>query len=394
MLIYRIKKYILEKEKYIMIIKILGIIIISIISIFMIIIWMALFIWPIKKMFKSIKEHQPKYERNNNMDEFDKFYEEICEEYKEYNDEINNYNKKINKQHGRALSIAKIVIQMVICLTLIILFGNIVPSSSEFLVALFSVAFLMTLAVTFIRIFLQIGKQVEEYQNPIKSEYKKRIVKKLIKKYSENLEYYPKEGLTREECDEASFNTNGIINGFSSEDLIIGKISNNCQIKMSEVKETKPSSDDSGVGYVFYGLFAKITLPYDLDMSFIMQRKYIYIRKDDEENHKLQTDSTEFEKYYDVCTGDKILTLSFFTSDTMQKMLDFINMTNVIPEISLHKNNLYMRFSTGDVFEPKVEKVVLMNPLDKENIRKTYNMVNIIFELIEKISNDILEFEK
>lgn len=353
---------------------ILGLILI----LFIFIIFMALFIWIFRKMIKIAVKYQPKYERNNNTDEFNKFYEEICNEYKEYGDEINNYNKKINKQHKKAPSI----VQMVICFILILLSGFISPFLC---IALIIVSFIILVKIT---------QPIGENQNLIKSEYKERIIKKLIKKYSENLEYYPEKGLTREEYEEASFNDYGqTISGFSSEDLIMGRISNNCQMKMSEVRVIAPSTEDSGVNYVFYGLFAKIELLYDLDMSFVIEGDR-NIRKSDIGNYKLQMDSTEFEKYYDVHTNDKISTLRIFTSDTMQRLVDFINMTNVLPEISLHKNNLYIRFSTGDVFEPKVENFAEMNVLDKENIRKTYNMVNIIFELIEKISNDILEFEK
>ena len=223
-----------------------------------------------------------------------------------------------------------------------------------------------------------------------KSQYKEKIIKKFVKEYSENLEYYPKKGILPIEYNAAGFEK--YYNCYHSEDLIEGKILDDCKIKMAEVHIQQESKSIDSEGHttttyinLFRGLFAKIDLNNFSNLNFKIVKNELFKGK-----KRLEMDSGEFEKIYDVITDDKIGTLRIITSDVMQELIEFKDRSKVVPEIALINNVLYIRFAVGNVFEPNMFK----DDMDFDNLKKNYDMINFIFKLTEDISRHILEFEE
>ena len=141
---------------------------------------------------------------------------------------------------------------------------------------------------------------------------------------------------------------------------------------------------------VFHGLFAYIDLEKINYFSFKITKDKFLGDKIFRTVDKLDMDSSEFEKIYDVNTDDKISTVRILTSDVMQKLIDFKKENKVTPEISFKNGKLFIRFAVGDVFEPNKFK----DDMDFNKLKRTYNMINFVFNFVEDFSKNLLEFEQ
>lgn len=224
--------------------------------------------------------------------------------------------------------------------------------------------------------------------------FKDKVIRQFVKAYSDKLEYYPNEGIPFRIYNKAGFD--GHYDRFRSEDLIKGTILDNCEIAMSEVwtereEETVDQDGHHRREYVtiFRGLFACIDLKSFLTFSFRITRN-VFLSNMFKGKQKLEMDSGEFEKIFDVKTDDKINTLRILTSDIMQMLIDFKNENKITPEIVFQDNKLYIRFAVGNVFEPNKIK----GDMDFDKLKENYDMINFIFKLTEEFSKNIVEFEE
>ena len=252
----------------------------------------------------------------------------------------------------------------------------------------FIFAILDAVAIVFVLIIH--AKEFSKY----KIQYKEKVIKEFIHGYSNELEYYPRQGISPREYSEAGFD--GYYDRYYSEDLIKGNILENCKIHMAEVhterEETTTDSEGHTTTYyvtLFHGLFAKIDLNCFSSVYFTVEKNKIF-KGIFGKKMRLEMDSNEFEKIFDVKTTDKISTLRILTSDIMQLLIDFKQKNKTIPEIALKDNTLYIRYGVGNVFEPNSFR----DDMDFEKLKKTYNMINFTLDLAQEFTKNILEFEK
>lgn len=251
-------------------------------------------------------------------------------------------------------------------------------------------AFYIAFGILFVLV-LAMYKNLKEYTKV----YKQKVIKEFIKGYSNDLEYYPERGISSIEYREAGFERN--YDRYTSDDYIEGKILDSCPIKIAEVhtereEQSTDSDGNTSTSYVtiFHGIYSEVILPekfLKFRIEIIRNNVLGNIFKGKE---KLEMDSSEFEKLYDVKTDDKIQGMRILTSDIMQMLIDFKIDNKVLPEIILEKNKLYIRYSTGAVFEPNV----LKNDMDLEKLKKYYNIINFTMKLAEKFTKNIMEFEE
>ena len=300
------------------------------------------------------------------MKNFNDIYEEI---YKNSGDELKRLKNK-----NRIINIFYIIF-IIGCFIIFVL--SIIYAK---LLMLISFAGIMMVLI------IMQGKQFTKY----KIQYKEKVIKQFIKGYSDKLEYYPQRGISPREYNSARFD--GYYDRYMSEDLIEGTILEDCKITMAEVHTEKEYESTDSDGHttksyitIFYGLFAKIDLNEFSTLDFKVVKNALFKNK-----NRLEMDSGQFEKIYDVVTDDKIGTLRIITSEEMQMLIDFKNANKVVPEISLFGNNLYIRFAIGNVFEPSMFK----NDIDYSKLKKNYDMIKFIFKLTEDISRHIIEFEE
>ncbi len=272
-------------------------------------------------------------------------------------------------------------------LTIILIFLIIfIPSSSSFT---FIIGFLYI-----IFLFLLIQFHSKNY----KLFYKKNIINDLIKSYDDSFRYLPNIGISSNLYKDAEFEQ--YFDRYTSEDSISGNFQNKFPFTMAEVKtenETKDSKGRSSYTTIFKGLFIHITLDKQIPAKIHIRKNSLIKTKFSLFNFKInklervEMDSPDFEKVYDVYSNNNIITMQFFTSSHMQMIMDFKKKYKIYPEFTIKNNSLYLRFSSSKaIFEPKPFKKML----DYSCLNKEYEFItsimNICNLIIENISTTLI----
>lgn len=213
--------------------------------------------------------------------------------------------------------------------------------------------------------------------------YKQTVIANLVKAYDTGLNYTSNYGVSRSEYLRAEFKE--YFDTFHSEDLIQGSVDNEFTIKMSEVKTereetTTDSNGNTQTNYVtvFQGIYGyidvkNINLPYFEVCSNKFFGKY--------NKSRIEVDSAEFEKYYDLYAIDKIRTMEVFTSDLIEKFNDFRNSLNTPIQIKVQNGTLFFRLKMKDSFEaPSFGKA-----LDFDSLHHNFDLINEPLTLFSKI---------
>lgn len=216
--------------------------------------------------------------------------------------------------------------------------------------------------------------------------YKNKVVANFIKLIDENLEYNEE---SKERDVQSNYKTvnfdDRIFNEFTSEDNIQGKIANDVFVEMDEINVNQITGvgKNRHVEKLFEGLFVRLEGKNSVSTRIKISRDNFKIF---ESKKRLQMDSSEFENIFDVYSEDKILAARILTADVMQLLVEFYNSYKVDFDIVLIDNKIYMRFATGNMFEPSL----LKNSMDKQILFTYYSITKFVFEVSEKI-NKILE---
>lgn len=168
---------------------------------------------------------------------------------------------------------------------------------------------------------------------------------------------------------------------------------------MAEILTQPVSTDSEGhtnYSTVFKGLFVKVELPKSINSNlFLRNDEYdknlflkSFINNLEKDFLRIQMDSPEFEKIFDVYSSNNIITTQILTSDIMQLLYQFYIDMNIKYELTITNNIMYIRFHCGKIFEAlPVEKF----SLDKEVFYKYYKILNFVFDLTYAIIKTILE---
>mgnify|MGYP003298832510 FL=1 len=191
-----------------------------------------------------------------------------------------------------------------------------------------------------------------------------------------NLEYFPEKQMPNYIYEEPKYL--GYYNRYSSDDYMEAILNDKYSIQMAEVKTVKVERRSNSRGgssttttIIFHGLFAKIIM----DKSINGEVKILRNGSASFDKKQLRMDSSEFEKYFDVSASDKILGMRLLTADVMEELISFVNKTNMMYDVVVKDNILYLRFRCGSMFEPSNFK---KGHLDKETLRKYFYMLNIM----------------
>lgn len=212
--------------------------------------------------------------------------------------------------------------------------------------------------------------------NAYQKTYKEKVVKKFIKAYDENLEFWYERGIPRTTYQEGEFEH---FDRYHSEDLIIGNIDGH-DIMMGEVHTEDESTDSEGnttYTTLFHGLFGFSQLNNSYHGMVKIHSDKGFLGKMFPDKKRIEMDSSEFEKYFDVIADDKIQAMQILTSDIMDKMLDFIKTSKIKYELTIRNNKLYIRFKTGAMFEGNI----LKSAVDFDTLKKVYDIINFTFDI-------------
>ena len=301
------------------------------------------------------------------MKNFNEIYEKL---YEESNEELERLRKK--KNTGSIIYIIIAIIVLIISIKLI--------EQSTMILPVFVVGLMCTI-VTF-----KIYKNSRLYR----LEFKNKIIGAFIKNVDGGLNYYPEKGaIDPRTYRSAEFENFDL---FSSEDSIEGVLDGKYSVKMAEVHTQQESTDSDGnrtTTTVFHGLFGVIDCCKNIKTKIKVRNDAGKLGNLFSGKRKVEMDSTEFEKYFDIYAENKIITMQILTADVMALMIDFREKYKIKYELTIISDKIYIRFHTGDVFEPKAFK----SALDYNTLKKYYDIIEFIFNVSREINKTIEKTE-
>lgn len=343
----------------------------------------------------------------NNNEKFEEIYSRIIEN----NKDLEKYRIKAKNEKIRTWILRIIFYSIGVIL---------IPILNEMFHEPFKITFeiVATYWTTILSIDLVFWLTKEIRKTEIK-EYKyefQRIIKELLDSFEEKLNYSPKgdRKILNISYRDAKFQANEW-RIWKCEDLIEGTLRNGSDFSMADIM-TKYESNASetvdveeldeishlvqGEGWgAFNGIFAMAQLPKSINTQLYIRvdmkdQKSVLARKINppfEDSLRVEVDSPEFEKIFDVYCTDKIIAMRLLTSDIMELLVDFKKEIKMDYEITIKDDMLYIRFMSGKTFEPAN---VMKNSLDKSTLYKYYRILELTFELTNKLIKTIKEMEE
>ena len=310
-----------------------------------------------------------------------KTLDEICEELQSVdNNELNIAWQEAKKENEKTKKIT-----VIICLIIDILFAIMFLKNGIIAVSIFPIIMFAFIINLFVVVIVKI--LFSKKQNQYNDKYKKIVMPKLISNFYNNLEYFPKKPMPEYIYKQLGYE---YYNRYKSDDYFEAEIDNKYSIQMAEILTQKEETykDSEGKTHTrtitkFHGLFAKIVMDESIKSELkIMQNGTFRFDK------RLEMDSSEFEKYFDVKASNKIIGMQLLTADVMEELIQFENKTNMKFDVFIKENELYLRFHSGAMFEAGNLK---NGALDKVELRKYFYMLNFTYNLSRKLIDVVNE---
>lgn len=328
--------------------------------------------------------------------DFETFYNDIN------NQELNDTWEKAKKNNKRnkILSIVSIIIT-----DIMIIYFLINNTSSNFLKvfneaknaminigAIFpylfiGIFFLIIDIIIYIIIHVIFSKSNSMYNK----QFKDIVVNALLKNFFSEVNYIPKKSMPENIYNEGKYE---MYDRYYSDDYMDATIDNKYRIKMAEIttkeerqvedKEKRLVEDSDGntiteTVTLFKGLFAKIDIEKSINNELRISNNIIFSKK-----NKLNMDSQEFEKYFDVTSTDKIIGMQLLTHDIMDILINYRKELGKEFDIYIKDDVMYIRLHVGEMFEAKFNK---KTSIDKDKLQTYYTGV----EFIDKLSRNMIE---
>lgn len=288
-----------------------------------------------------------------------KSFEEMYEKVK------NNSESIIEKERKK---IIYLVVIIVLLMSSAFVFNILKPINNlRILMILIPIAFLICISLYF----------------RYKKIFKERVLQDLVKSVDEGLTYNLS-GTGNEMMQEYNICNWENYDRYSNEDYITGymtsKSGQKYEMHMCEVNTQDRHTDKEGRTHyttIYQGLYlvAKMDKAYNGSIKILNQSNFDGIFSS--QNMKVNLDSPEFEKIYNVYSQDQIRARQLLTADIMANILDFRRVVNKDVDIAIKDNIIYLRIHSGPILEPKV----FSNPISKEILAFYYNILKFSCEL-------------
>ena len=325
------------------------------------------------------------------MKSFDEIYDKL---YQEHHEEL----EKLRKHSGVRLLFFTLIVIFALVIFGMILLICMVDNTDELstayiiqmakIVTIFPYIFFIFFSVLVI-VEILFSKKVKRNEDNIQIIYKEKIVKEFLKNIDENLIYNPKSGIEERLYKLGEFKSYNI---YRSEDSITGKLDNKYNLQMAEVYTA--STDSDGSSYTqFHGIFGVIECCKDINTKIKIRTNATMADKTLKKNEKIEMDSAEFEKYFDIYAENKIVAMQILTSDVMALMIDFIAHQNlpykVKYELTINRNKIYIRFHTYGMFEP----MSFNDAMNKDVLKRECDVIEFILNVSREINKAIEKAE-
>ena len=296
------------------------------------------------------------------------------------NNEINSKWKEISKKK-RKKNLITLFIILGIDAFIIYKIINLLAVLKIFAIFAIAIIFIVDIFIFIISLLIYGEKDVLQFNK----EYKDKVINKLLENFVDDLDYVPLKGLPRSTYDEAKYG--GHYNRYHSDDYFEGKI-NGQKIVMADllVQEETTTVDKDGneqkeVETIFHGLFGKINLNKSVNSNLIITKGrgfgYFNIKK-------LEMDSSEFEKEFNVYADNNIIGMQLLTADIQEDILELYNKYKISFHISIMQDTMYVLFDTGSMFE-----VFSTQNSPNEVLEKYFDIMKFIYKLVDKIIDTI-----
>lgn len=297
------------------------------------------------------------------MKDFDEIYTQICLD-------VQNNNLKNSQKNFSQIS----------CFIISIIVGIFAILSCFLISSIFP--FIFFIIFDFILIIIL-------YFSKKNKEYKETIITSLIKNYDKNLNFNINGSISKETYNQGEFESYDI---YRCEDSITGYIDGIIPFNMCNIlteSEIIDSDGNSTYTTIFSGLFAEISLSKNSNFNLYVHSDKGLFGKLFNKKNKIEMDSQDFEKVFDVRTTDKIKAMQLLTSDIMEYLLDFKLKSGNKFELTLKNDKLYLRFHCGNIFEMPSFK----NNLDKNTLELYFKYLDFSCEITKKLYNLVKETE-
>lgn len=223
---------------------------------------------------------------------------------------------------------------------------------------------------------------MESKKRKYNSVYKTKVVEKIIQNFFDEVNYIPQKPLSSQIYDEGKYDEN--YNKYYSDDYVDAKLNNKYDLKMAEVKTIYETTYTNSKGYTrtervtrFHGLFIKMKIDKSIKNNLIIKQDGKIRKKE-----RLEMDSSEFEKYFDVSSNNDIIGMQILTHDVMELLLDYRKYLKCPFDICIYEDIVYIRIHCGTMFEAKINSKML---IDREKTEEYYNMLEFVYKLSKEV---------
>ena len=209
-----------------------------------------------------------------------------------------------------------------------------------------------------------------------RKQYKETIIGLLINKYNSNFRYTQDGGpISNADYLEAGFDKNWDI--MEKNDGVIGDLEDGSRFRMAQITTFKNVTylDDNGEKRLkkeqtYKGTFCVVTLnkmiPNQIDI-LANTRKYKYNK------NKIEVDSENFEKEFDMIAKDRVQALRIFTPEIIEILVSLKERIKVTYRVRIDGDRIYIKIDNGDIFEPISYKA----ELTASALLEYYNTIDI-----------------
>ena len=219
-------------------------------------------------------------------------------------------------------------------------------------------------------------------------EFKNKAIRILVESQNETYKYIPKRGMTSVEYNRSGFDTSW--DHFYSEDYVSGNLGKNIKFKMSqvhteEVQETRDSDGNTTRHNVttFLGLYGIIEFPVEAKGTIMIVGNSVFRKFN---ASRIEMDSAEFEKTYDVLAEDRLWAIQMINSNVIEEFIELKNFFKKTIQVKVEDNKVYFRIPCGDIFEPPK----LKSGLDFDMLHKAFRIIDIPNILTQTMIENII----
>ena len=209
-----------------------------------------------------------------------------------------------------------------------------------------------------------------------RKQYKEIIVGKLIKKYNPEFTYTQDGGpIVNSDYIQAGFDKNW--DSIEKNDGVYGTLEDGSRFRMAQITTYKNVEylDDAGRRQIkkeqnYKGSFCVITLNKVIknQIEIMGNTRRLKYAKD-----KIEVDSENFEKEFDMIAKDRVQALRIFTPDVIETVVSLRERIKVPFRVRIEGEKIYIKIDNGDIFEPISYKA----ELSASAILEYYNTIDI-----------------